>query len=245
MFLKIISTGSVGNSYVLESDNEALLIELGVNFNLIKQSVNYNLSKISGAIISHCHLDHAKGLKQALDNGIECYSSQGTFQSLNIKHHNAKIIQAKKSFQIGNFKILPFDVHHDVNEPLGFLIDHEETGRVLFATDTTYIDYTFPNLNNIIIEANYCEDIIKDKLGSSWQSEFLKNRILKSHMSLNTCKETLLANDLSQVQKIVLIHLSDSNSDEKKFKEVITNATGKIVHVANNNQILEFNKNPF
>ena len=64
-------------------------------------------------------------------------------------------------------------------------------------------------------------------------------------MSLNTCKETLLANDLSQVQKIVLIHLSDSNSDEKKFKEVITNATGKIVHVANNNQTLEFNKNPF
>lgn len=245
MFLKIISTGSVGNSYILESDNEALLIELGVNFNLIKQSVNYNLSKISGAIISHCHLDHAKGMKQALDNGIECYSSQGTFQSLNIQHHNAKIVKSKQVFQIGNFKILPFNVHHDVNEPLGFLIDHEETGRVLFVTDTTYIDYTFPNLNNIIIEANYCEEIIKEKLGSTWQGEFLKNRILKSHMSLNTCKETLLANDLSQVQKIVLIHLSDSNSDERKFKEVITNATGKIVYVANNNQILEFNKNPF
>lgn len=245
MFLKIISTGSVGNSYVLESDNEALLIELGVNFNLIKQSVNYNLSKISGAIISHCHLDHAKGMKQALDNGIECYSSQGTFQSLNIKHHNAKIIKSKQAFQIGNFKILPFNVHHDVNEPLGFFIDHEETGRVLFVTDTTYIDYTFPNLNNIIIEANYCEEIIKDKLGNTWQGEFLKNRILKSHMSLNTCRDTLLANDLSQVQKIVLIHLSDSNSDERKFKKVIEEATGKIVHVANNNQILEFNKNPF
>jgi len=64
-------------------------------------------------------------------------------------------------------------------------------------------------------------------------------------MSLNTCKETLLANDLSQVQKIVLIHLSDSNSDERKFKKVIEEATGKIVYVANNNQILEFNKNPF
>lgn len=245
MQLKILSTGSIGNCYILENEKEALIIELGLNFSKIKEALNFDLSKISGAIISHCHGDHAKGLKQALDNGIECYSSQGTFDSLNIKSHNAKIIKSKQAFQIGNFKILPFNVHHDVAEPLGFLIDHEETGRVLFVTDTTYIDYTFPNLNNIIIEANYCEEIIKEKLGSTWQGEFLKNRILKSHMSLNTCKETLLANDLSQVQKIVLIHLSDSNSDERKFKKVIEEATGKIVHVANNNQILEFNKNPF
>lgn len=245
MQLKIIGTGSSGNCYILENEKEALIIELGLNFSKIKEALNFDLSKVVGAIISHCHLDHAKGMKQALDNGIECYSSQGTFQSLNIQHHNAKIIKSKQAFQIRNFKILPFNVHHDVNEPLGFLIDHEETGRVLFVTDTTYIDYTFPNLNNIIIEANYCEEIIKEKLGSTWQGEFLKNRILKSHMSLNTCRDTLLANDLSQVQKIVLIHLSDSNSDERKFKKVIEEATGKIVHVANNNQILEFNKNPF
>lgn len=245
MQLKILSTGSIGNCYILENEKEALIIELGLNFSKIKEALNFDLSKVVGAIVSHCHGDHAKGMKQALDNGIECYSSQGTFQSLNINHHNAKIIKSKQAFQIGNFKILPFDVHHDVNDPLGFLIDHEETGRCLFVTDTTYIDYTFPNLNNIIIEANYCEDIIKEKLGSTWQGEFLKNRILKSHMSLNTCKDTLLANDLSQVQKIVLIHLSDSNSDERKFKKVIEEATGKIVHVANNNQILEFNKNPF
>ena len=245
MQLKIVGTGSQGNCYILENKKEALIIELGLNFSKIKEALNFDLSKVGGAIISHCHLDHAKGLKQALDNGIECYSSQGTFQSLNINHHNAKIIKSKQAFQIGNFKILPFNVHHDVAEPLGFLIDHKETGRCLFVTDTTYIDYTFPNLNNIIIEANYCEEIIKEKLGSTWQGEFLKNRILKSHMSLNTCKETLLANDLSQVQKIVLIHLSDSNSDERKFKKVIEEATGKIVHVANNNQILEFNKNPF
>ncbi|GGF00364.1 Phosphoribosyl 1,2-cyclic phosphodiesterase [Chishuiella changwenlii] len=249
MQLKILGTGSSGNCYILENENEALIIELGLHFSKIKQSLDFDLSKVVGTLITHEHGDHAgekgKGIKDALSNGIKVYSSAGTFRAFDIKHHNANIIQAKKSFQIGNFKILPFNVHHDVNEPLGFLIEHEETGRILFVTDTTYIDYTFPNLNNIIIEANYCEDIIKEKLGSSWQSEFLKNRILKSHMSLNTCKQTLLANDLSQVQKIVLIHLSDSNSDERKFKKVIEEATGKIVHVANNNQTLDFNKNPF
>ncbi|MGV0847410.1 MBL fold metallo-hydrolase [Empedobacter falsenii] len=245
MQLKIIGTGSSGNCYILENEKEALIIELGLNFSKIKEALNFDLTNVVGAVISHCHLDHAKGIKDALKNGIEVYSSAGTFDFFSLKHHNAKIIKSKQAFQIGNFKILPFNVHHDVNEPLGFLIDHEETGRCLFVTDTTYIDYTFPNLNNIIIEANYCEEIIKEKLGDTWQGEFLKNRILKSHMSLDTCVKTLKANDLSQVQKIVLIHLSDSNSDERKFKKVIEEATGKIVHVANNNQILEFNKNPF
>lgn len=249
MQLKIIGTGSQGNCYILENEKEALIIELGLNFSQIKEALNFDLSKVVGALVTHEHGDHSgkegKGIKDALSSGIEVYASAGTFDFFSIKNHNAKIIKSKQAFQIGNFKILPFDVHHDVNEPLGFLIDHEETGRCLFVTDTTYIDYTFPNLNNIIIEANYCEEIIKEKLGDTWQGEFLKNRILKSHMSLNTCKETLLANDLSQVQKIVLIHLSDSNSDERKFKKVIEEATGKIVHVANNNQILEFNKNPF
>lgn len=245
MNLQILSTGSKGNCYILENESEALIIELGLSFSKIKQGLNFDFSKVVGAIISHEHGDHAKGLKDALKNGIECYASKGTFNSLSIEHHNAKIIQSKKSFQLGNFKILPFDVHHDVAEPLGFLIDHQDCGRTLFLTDTIYCDYTFPRLNNIIIEANFCEDIIKEKLGGTWQGEFLKNRILKSHMSLNTCKETLLANDLSQVNNIVLIHLSDSNSDEVKFKQVIQEATGKFTHVANNNQVIPFNLNPF
>lgn len=245
MNLQILGTGSKGNCYILENESEALIIELGLSFSKIKQALNFDLSKVVGAIVSHCHLDHAKALKDALKNGIECYSSQGTFDSLKIKHHNANIIQSKKAFQVGNFKILPFDIHHDVAEPLGFLIEHKDCGKCLFVTDSTYIDYTFKGLNQVIIEANYCEDIIKEKLGGSWQGEFLKNRILKSHMSLNTCKETLLANDLTQVNNIVLIHLSDSNSDERKFKKVIENATGKFVHVANNNQTINFSLNPF
>ena len=38
-------------------------------------------------------------------------------------------------------------------------------------------------------------------------SPSLRNRTIKSHMSYDTCKETLLANDLSEVNNIVLIHL--------------------------------------
>lgn len=245
MMLKIIATGSSGNCYLLEGENETLIIELGVRFSELKKALDYDFSNVAGAIITHEHLDHSKGLKEALDNGINCYASNGTFEALKIKHHNATKVSHGKTFLVGGFKILPFNVHHDVKEPLGFLIEHKECGRVLFITDTIYCDYTFKGLNNIIIEANYSEEIIKQKLGDTWQGEFLKNRILKSHMSLKTCINTLSCNDLSKVNNLILIHLSDSNSDERIFKKEVEEATGKMVTVAKKNQSISFNKIPF
>ena len=100
----------------------------------------------------------------------------------------------------------------------------------------------FRDLNNIIIEANYCPVIAKRKLSDM---EFLRNRIIKSHMSIDTCEDLLLANDLGKVNNIVLIHLSDSNSDENAFKLRIEKSTGKKVTVANNGLVINLNKTPF
>jgi len=56
MVFKVISTGSIGNSYLLETENEALLVECGVPIAKVKKAINYNISKIKGALITHQHL---------------------------------------------------------------------------------------------------------------------------------------------------------------------------------------------
>ena len=45
-------------------------------------------------------------------------------------------------------------------------------------------------------------------------------------------KEFLRANDLSKVEEIHLLHLSDGNSDEARFKREIQELTGRVVMVA-------------
>jgi ribonuclease BN (tRNA processing enzyme) len=50
---------------------------------------------------------------------------------------------------------------------------------------------------------------------------------------------------LSQVNNILLIHLSDSNSDEKQFKKEIHELTNKNVIVASNGMDIPFLKTPF
>lgn len=246
MKLKVIGTGSKGNAYLLETEQEALLIECGVKFSEIKKAIGFNLKKIVGCIISHEHQDHCKAVNDVLEAGIGVYTSKGTALNMNLKSFMVPMwIQHSESFRLGNFRILPFDVKHDAAEPMGFMIEHPECGKVLFLTDTYYCKYTFPGLNNIIIEANYSKQIIDSKYGAESGKMFLRDRILKSHFSLENCIKMLKANDLREVNNIVLIHLSDTNSDEIGFQKEVQRITGTSVTVANNGLVMDFNKTPF
>lgn len=243
MKLRVISSGSKGNAYILENKDEALLIECGVHINDIKHAFKYNFDKLKGCIVTHEHGDHAKSVKEIMAFGIDVFATKGTHAALQTSsHHRAKRLVYQEPLKLGAFTILPFDVEHDAAEPCGFLINHPETGNVLFITDLIFCKYTFPNLNNIIIEANYDNELAKQKLGGK---EFLRNRIICNHMSLETCIKTLDANDLSSVNNIVLIHLSDSNSNELMFKDAVREATGKTVTIADRGLTIDFNKTPF
>ena len=245
MELKVISTGSKGNAYILRNENEALLIECGVNIKDIKKALDFDFSKVVGCIVTHEHMDHSKAIVDILKLGIDTYSSFKTLKArFCIDQARAKTITPKQSFMVGGFRVMPFEVQHDV--PCnGFLIEHPECGKTLFLTDTFYCKYTFPGLNNIIIEANFSKAIIDRKFGPDSGKEFLRNRILQSHFSLENCKDMLSANDLTKVNNIVLIHLSDSNSDEVQFVKDIKELTGKNVVAAVNGLLMPFNKTPF
>lgn len=52
--LKTISSGSIGNCYILECNDESLIIELGVSWSDILKGLNYNIGKVVGTLCSHC-----------------------------------------------------------------------------------------------------------------------------------------------------------------------------------------------
>lgn len=245
MRLKVIGSSSAGNAYVLYNGQESLLIECGVRFKKIKEAMDFNLSTVVGCLISHEHGDHSKAVFEVLKSGIDVFSSYGTMKALGVdKHHRAHSVD-NQPFKIGGFTVMTFDVKHDCADPVGFLIDHEETGLILFLTDSYFVPYTFPGLTNIIVEANFDQDILDERVGAGRTPSFLRERIMSSHMSLETCKELLRSNYLTWVNNIVLIHLSDSNSNEAQFREEIRSETGKTVIVADSGMDIEFNKTPW
>lgn len=54
--LKVVGSSSKGNSYIIETSNESLILELGCKWNEILESIEYNLKKVRAALVSHHHL---------------------------------------------------------------------------------------------------------------------------------------------------------------------------------------------
>lgn len=230
MRIKTLATGSTGNCYLIDDGKTQLLIELGIRFKEIQQVLNYETSKVAAALISHSHKDHCKGAQGALKASMNVYMSKATKDEIGIEHNRIRLFKNKQQFKVGSLTILPFDVKHDV-ENHGFLIQSDNGKRLLFASDTYYVRYKFPKLNYIMIECNYSESILSDQEEQGYIHPALARRIRASHFSLENVLEFLKANDLSKVEEIHLLHLSNSNSDEELFKKEVQALTGKMVFV--------------
>jgi phosphoribosyl 1,2-cyclic phosphodiesterase len=104
-------------------------------------------------------------------------------------------------------------------------------------SDTGYSPYRFEGLTSVAIEANYSERILRENVenGSIPRAHML--RVLASHMSVERAVDLLKANDLSRVEEIHLLHLSDGNSHADEFQQLIARATGKPVYVAGRKKV--------
>jgi len=224
-----IASSSSGNCYYISDGSSHLLIECGIRIDKIAKSIPVNLTELNGCLITHEHKDHSLSAEKLL-RYCHIFASKGTLDELAIESYKYKQHEIKhyQALRIGTFAVIGFNVQHDAKEPLGYLVYSTVTKeKLLFATDTFYIQSKFAKLNYIMIECNYAKDII-DKNN---MNTMVKNRLYSSHFELENVKEFLKANDLSQVKAIYLMHLSDGNSDEIRFKHEIMALTGKPVIV--------------
>lgn len=227
MELIVINTGSSGNCYAVAVEGKYLLLDCGVPYARIAQALQFKMSSVVGCLLSHEHGDHAIASKELIKRGIKVYTSLGT--SLVIQ--GGIVVRKFEPFKAGPFTITAFDVPHDAAEPFGFLISHSDFGILCFITDAMYCKYNFPGVKHLLVEANYSRELLRN------DPEFLQRRIATSHMSIETCCEFIEVNK-KDLQTIILIHLSDRNSDAEEYKSRIQKEFGKRVYIADKNQTI-------
>ncbi|HDZ26282.1 hypothetical protein LCGC14_0911080 [marine sediment metagenome] len=224
MNIQTFHSSSAGNLYRVSD----ILIDPGVPIRQIKKCLDYRLCDIKACLISHEHQDHIRGAKDLIRCGVDIYASQGTADAALLSGHRVHTIEAGKQFHIGTWTILPFATIHNAAEPLGFLLFSEFNGeKLIYAVDTQFIPYRFQGLTHIMIEANYDIELL---LNSETRIEVKKN-VLNYHMSIETAKEFLRTNDMSRVEEIHLLHLSNNNSDARQFIYEIQHITGRPVYI--------------
>lgn len=243
--LKVLGSGSSGNSYALIADNgEILAIEAGCKFMDFKKMIDWKISDVVGCIVSHEHGDHARYIKDFMQSGIPVYTAFETQTALEvITGERTTAISPNKSCQIGSFTVVPFNVPHDTEiECYGYLIKHEEMGKLLFLTDLEYCKYDFSGMKveQIMVEANYSMDLV-DRNEPNYEHR------LRGHMSLDTALDFISTNDNPALRNVVLIHLSDKSADSALFKQKTAETIkyGADVYIAEKGLEVDMNLCPF
>lgn len=239
MKLHVLGSSSAGNGYLLDNGKTALLIEAGVGVKSVCRCLNYDLSRLQGVLISHEHGDHAKHACQLIKRGIHVYTSKGTAKNLKDVDPDSpflNIVDPYTPFHVGAaFKVMAIRVNHDAAEPFGFFIEIRENGdrqNLIFATDTKNFPFEVKEAQTWMIECNYSESILAKNVSKGIIDPIQANRVRASHLSLSSCAKALLKNDLRHTQRIVLLHLSDRNSNAEQFQNTIDALTGRPTYVA-------------
>jgi len=221
-------SSSQGNLYQIFDSGTSLLLECGVPIQKIKKALNFKLSNINGCLATHFHADHSGYIKDVLRVGIDTYISKSIIDHYGLSgHHRIHGIHHKQQFQIGTLTILALEVPHDV-PCLSFLIASDKD-KFLFAIDCLYFPYLIPGLTHIGIGINYQTDILKKNIENGSLHPALAQRIMQSHLSLETALSFFKAQNLSKVKEIHVLHCSSKNADKGQIKEAVQRTTGKLV----------------
>ena len=232
MRIQSLASSSKGNSYHISDSQTNILIECGITAKAIRTG-GVRLSALAGCLITHEHQDHAKYAAEIAEY-TKIYASAGTHSNLDLKNYSyqKRTVAAGKQFLVGTLKIVPFSVQHDAAEPVGYLIySTVNKKRLLFATDTYYIHNRFKGLDYIMVECNFDGELLNKATDSGFLNKSVAKRYWSSHFELSNVIKFLKAQDLSKVEAIYLLHLSDGLSDEVRFKKEIMEATGCPVYV--------------
>lgn len=229
--IKVFGSSSKGNGYLLIDGDSQLLLEAGVHPKNVK---GIEWGKVDGIIITHEHNDHAKYAKEYVKRGrFNIHSTAGTANKLKgVKSYRVNEHNYQEPFKIKQWSIIAFKIEHDAAEPSGYLIQTPSGKKVLFVTDTYYIRYKFTGVTHFLVECNYSMEILAGNRANESIDYHQYKRILRSHFELSNLIDFLKASDLSKAEEILLLHLSDRNSDAECFINKIQGATGVPTAVA-------------
>jgi phosphoribosyl 1,2-cyclic phosphodiesterase len=215
-YLQVIGSGSSGNCLAIKSNNKTLLVDLGVNYKDVISAVNYNIEDWTCALVTHLHRDHSKSVNELYCLGIPIYGNKSVCDAF---YPNCNIMP--KKLQVDGFTIQHFDLVHNVPNS-AFVIDTEDDIRILYCTDTQYIPKKVKGVNYAIIEANFDDEEMLDNL----INDEVSRSQYQNHHSLSNCIEYLQQIYSTDLQGIILWHLSNTNINANKAVEAVKKALG-------------------
>ena len=166
-------SGSSGNSLLVETSHNKLLIDAGVSSKKIENAlldINVEPSSLDGILITHEHTDHVQGLGTFSKKfHLPVFVNQETLDAMpkqrdKLDSNCIKTFKVADKFSIGDLDIKPFSIPHDAANPCGFNIWNGDK-KLSIATDighmTNDILKSLEESLFVMLEANYDPEVLR------------------------------------------------------------------------------------
>jgi len=227
MKLSILSSGSGGNSTIIQSSEGSILIDAGVTGKkLIErlESVSADIKSIMGIVITHDHHDHIDGAGIiARKLKIPVYIHKANYDTSAEKFEKCEIKFIDNEFIIGAFTILPFPISHDGTANYAYSI-FAKGKKISHVTDigvtTEIVKFRIRDSDLIVLESNHDLQMLHDG-PYPW---YLKQRIAGNRGHLSNASAGSLISELGDktIKNLILAHLSKENNDPSKAFDCMT-----------------------
>ena len=220
MDISVLASGSSGNSLVVSSGSDALLVDAGLSARRLQSAldeVGMNAEHLSGILVTHEHSDHVSGLGPVARRfGLPVFATLRTHEALKSRIGDgidAVVIESGMSHRVGSLTASAFSVSHDCVDPVGYTIA-DGSHRVAIATDLGVVGrsvrHHLSEADCVVLEFNHDERMLLD--GSyPWA---LKQRIMANtgHLSNAAAARELAALARGPLSVLILAHLSNDNN---------------------------------
>ena len=223
MLLQALASGSNGNSFVINSGNLTVLIDVGISRRRIIEGLsrlNIDRSSVKYILITHAHSDHIIGLPVLhLVLNFRIIATEGTIEEIRKLVRidsrygeiadNAILIENNKNLPLEGVEVIGYETIHDIQGSTGFtLYFYDEDLTVSYTTDTADVTTGFKQAMRmsdfILIEANHDHELLKKSRRPIW----LKERIKNTHLSNKSTVKILESVVSKQTKVLFLGHLS-------------------------------------
>lgn len=224
--MKLISlgSGSSGNAFLLQTEEQTILLDCGVGARTIQKAL-LGCAAPSTVVLSHEHSDHVKSLKSVLRrHACEVVATPGTLKAIG---HEAgwHTVQPGSRLEFGSVSISLVGVSHDAAEPCGFLLESAEL-KIAILTDLGVVNSdvldAISAADLVVLESNYDEGMLR----RGHYPAHLKRRIRSEvgHLSNEDCAAALVHSLTSKTRAVWLSHLSHNNNTPVAAVATVTEA---------------------
>ncbi|WP_394189890.1 MBL fold metallo-hydrolase [Paenisporosarcina quisquiliarum] len=222
MRFSVLASGSSGNAIYVENDEHAFLVDAGLSGRKMEElfaSVDRNMKKLSGILVTHEHSDHIKGLGiLARKYNVPIYANEKTWMAMDplvgkipLEQRFHFDMETVKTF--GSIDIQSFAVSHDAADPM-FYVFHENGRKLVLITDTGYVSDRMKGhiqgADSFVFESNH--DVGMLQMGRyPWS---VKRRILSDvgHVSNEDAAVAMSEVVEQKPTRMYLSHLSKDNN---------------------------------